>query len=87
MPGGSSRKGSSDAPATLWMIIDPETREAYRLGKAPEESGPLLFTTRECLAEYAQQAGIQAYEVVEVPAYVLKRLRGKPHWLDGQARS
>lgn len=66
----------------LYMLVDPDTREALRLGEGPRESGPVLFTTRERLAEYARQAGIAAYEVIEVPGYVLNRMRGKPHWVD-----
>ena len=69
------------------MLVDPATREAYRLGEGPAESGPLIFTSRENLAVYAQTAGIRSYEVIEVPDYVLTRMRGKPHWVDGEPRS
>jgi hypothetical protein len=68
------------------MIIDSESREAYRLGEGPRESGPLLFTSRAALEAYAASAGIQGYQVTEVPGYVLDRLRGKPHWVDGERR-
>src|SRR5262249_61936636 len=74
-------------PETVYLMIDPETREAYRLGEGPTGCGPLVFTTRDRLHEYARQAGIAAYEVIKVPGYVLSRLRGKPHWVDGEARS
>ena len=66
------------------MIIDPATREAYRLGEGPAESGPLIFTTRERLEAYARETGIAAYTVIEVPGMVLARMRGKPHWVDGE---
>ena len=68
------------------MLIDPATKEAYRLGEGPKESGPLIFTSRERLDEYARGAGITSYEVIEVPGYVLDRMRGKPHWVDGERR-
>ncbi len=66
------------------MLIDPATREAYRLGEGPTESGPLVFTTRDRLGEYACAAGISGYEVLEVPGYILNSIRGRPHWLDGE---
>jgi hypothetical protein len=69
------------------MMIDPETREAYRRGEGPTGSGPLIFTSRERLADYARAAGIDRYEVIEVPGYVLARMQGKPHWLDGEPHS
>lgn len=73
------------AEEPLLMIIDPETREAYREGEGPER-GPLFFTTRERLEAYARERGIQRYEVYPVPAGVLARMKGKPHWLDGRRR-
>ena len=89
MPDPRARKGTGpgDPSAPLYMIIDPETREAYRRGEGPGESGPLLFSSRDRLAGYVQEAGITRYEIIEVPGYVLTRLRGKPHWLDGEPHS
>lgn len=70
---------------TVLMMVDPETKEAYRVGGAdPKASGPLFFTTRDTMAAYAHQEGIPAYEVYEVPAGVLARMKGKPHWVDGK---
>jgi hypothetical protein len=69
----------------LLMIIDPETREAYRCGEGAE-SGPLFFTTREKVEEHARTAGIADFQVYEVPAGVLGRMKGKPHWVDGELR-
>jgi hypothetical protein len=71
---------------TLLMIVDPETREAYRKGDDPATSGPLFFTSRETLDEYARSENIADYEVYEVPAGVLGRMKGKPHWVDGIRR-
>ena len=65
------------------MIIDPETKEAFRMGEDPKSSGPLFFTSREALDAYADANSIQRYEVYEVPRGVLSRMKGKPHWLDG----
>jgi hypothetical protein len=73
----------ADEPKVL-MIVDLETREAYREGSDPVSSGPLFFTTREKLEEYARAEQIDAYEVYEVPAGVLGRMKGKPHWVDGE---
>jgi hypothetical protein len=67
----------------LLMIVDPETKEAYREEEG-EESGPLFFTTRERLEEYAREECIEEYQVYEVPAGVLARMKGKPYWLDGR---
>lgn len=80
---GDRRPRPAAPAAPLYMIVDPETKEAYRLGEGPKESGPLLFTSRERLDEYARSAGISGYEMVEVPGYVLAALRGKSHWVDG----
>lgn len=76
MPGG--------AEETILMMVDPDTKEAFRKGEGPKESGPLFFTSRERLDEYARQEGITAYSVVEVPAGVVGRMKGKPHWIDGK---
>ena len=57
-----------------------------QFGEGPAESGPLIFTSRERLEAYAQAAGIGEYTVIEVPDMVLARLRGKPHWVDGERR-
>ena len=76
MPGG--------AEETVLMMVDPDTKEAFRKGEGPKESGPLFFTSRERLDEYAGTEGIAAYSVVEVPAGVVGRLKGKPHWIDGR---
>ena len=74
----------STETATVLMIIDAHTREAYREGDEPQESGPLFFTTTEALEQYAREEAIEDYEIYPVPAAVLSRMRGKPHWLDGR---
>jgi hypothetical protein len=66
------------------MIVDPLTREAYREGEDPATSGPLFFTTRAALDQYAQEEAIEDYSVHEVPEGVLSRMKGKPHWIDGK---
>ena len=66
------------------MMIDPETREAFRKGEGPQGSGPLFFTTRDRLEAYAKAEGISEFDVYEVPAGVLSRMKGKPHWVDGR---
>jgi hypothetical protein len=71
-------------PQTVYMILDPETREAYREGDDPQTSGPVFFTSTELLHEYAREEAIEEYQVYEVPAGVLARMKGKPHWLDGK---
>jgi hypothetical protein len=70
---------------TLLMIVDPATREAYREGEEgdPANSGPLFFTTREQLDRYASEEAIEEYAVHEVPAGILARMKGKPHWVNG----
>ena len=68
----------------LLMMIDPETREAYRWGEGPGENGPLFFTSRERLEAFAREEGIDAYQVYEVPAGVLSRMKKHPHWVDGK---
>lgn len=70
----------------LLMIIDRLTKEAYREGEDPKESGPLFFTSRERMDEYARQEAIEDYDAYEVPAGVLARMKGKPHWVDGERR-
>ena len=79
-------RGEKAPPDAAYMIVDPATREAYRLGEGPSESGPLIFTSRERLETYAREAGIEQYTVIEVPGTVLTRMRGKPHWVDGECR-
>lgn len=69
------------------MIVDPETREAFRLGgEDPATSGPVFFTSRAALEAWADEEGILEFAVHAVPAGVLHRLRGKPHWVDGTPR-
>ena len=73
------------APASLLMIIDPETREAYRLGgEDPQTSGPVLCTSREALQAFADEHDILEYTIHEMPEAVLTRMRGRPHWVDGR---
>jgi hypothetical protein len=81
--GGASVSGEGPS---VYMIIDPETREAIRLGDDAKASGPLFFTSRERLAEWADEEGVEEYEVYEVPGGVLTRMKGKPHWVDGEER-
>lgn len=71
----------------LWMIIDPETKEAYRGGDGPAAGGPLFFTSRDRLEEYARSRGIARYEVHTVPGGVLGRMKGRPHWVDGEPKT
>lgn len=71
--------------ATVLMIVDPDTREAFRRGEGTAQSGPLFFTSRDRLEQFARDEGIARYEVYEVPAGVLARMKGKPHWVDGRA--
>lgn len=66
------------------MIVDPETREAFRRGEGPQGSGPLFFTSRDRLEAFAQAEGIEAFEVYAVPAGVLSRMKGRPYWVDGR---
>lgn len=77
------------APDIVYMIIDPLTREAFREGdegRDPAESGPLFFTSRQALEAYAREEAIEEFEAYEVPAGVLVRMKGKPHWVDGRRR-
>src|SRR5579871_5796757 len=71
----------------LLMAVDPETREALRLGETPAEQGPAFFTSLEALEAYCEAAGLEHLEPYEVPAPVLTRMAGKPFWLDGQRGS
>jgi hypothetical protein len=73
-------------PQRLYMMIDPLTREAYREGEDPGESGPLFFTSRERMEAYAREEEIEEWEAYEVPAGILTRMKGKPHWVDGVRR-
>jgi hypothetical protein len=66
------------------MMINPETREAFRVGDDPKTSGPLFFTSPAELERYARERGIAEYTVHEVPGSVLERMKGKPHWVDGK---
>jgi hypothetical protein len=66
------------------MAIDPETREALRLGQTPKEQGPAFFTSLEALEAFCDEADLQHLEPYEVPAMVITRFAGKPFWLDGQ---
>lgn len=75
---------ATGAERPVFMIIDRETREAYREGDDPATSAPLFFTSRERLHAYAAEEDIEDYEVYELPAGVLARMKGKPHWVDGQ---
>ena len=87
-PKRSVRPATSDAEIReedrLWMAIDPETREALRLGTGAAESGPAFFSSEQALRAYCAGAGRERYTIHEVPAGVLPRMRGKPFWLDGR---
>lgn len=67
----------------LLMIVDPVTKEAYREEEGAD-SGPLFFTTRQHLDQYAREEAIEDYTVYEVPAGILARMKGKPHWVNGK---
>jgi hypothetical protein len=69
------------------MAIDPETREALRLGESPRELGPAFFTSLEALEAFCEEADLQQLEPYEVPAMLLTRMSGKPFWLDGRPGS
>ncbi|MCC2671517.1 MAG: hypothetical protein K0Q72_3988 [Armatimonadetes bacterium] len=77
---------AADEEETILIIVDAETREAYRRGEGPKDSGPLFFTTREHLEAFADDEGIDEYTIHEVPAGILSRMKGKPHWVDGKQR-
>jgi hypothetical protein len=76
----------AESEETILMIVDPESREAYRRGEGPTDSGPLFFTSRERLEAFAEAEGIAEFAVHELPAGILSRMKGKPHWVDGQRR-
>lgn len=82
-PAGS---GSGSAESTILMTVDRATREAYREGDMPEESGPLFFTSREKLEACTQEEAIEEYEAHPVPAGIVERMKGRPHWVDGERR-
>lgn len=84
MPKPISRTARPAAEPPLWMAIDPETREALRLGDAPAEQGPAFFTSLAALEAYCEGAGLEHLEPYEVPAGLLTRMAGKPFWLDGK---
>jgi hypothetical protein len=69
------------------MGIDPETREALRLGETPKEKGPAFFTSAEALEAYCEAHDLQHLEPYEVPAMVVTRMAGKRFWLDGEPGS
>jgi len=69
------------------MAVDPETREALRLGDTPKERGPAFFTSVEALEAYCEEADLEHLEPYEVPAPLITRMAGKPFWLDGQRGS
>ena len=71
----------------LLMAVDPETREALRLGATPREQGPAFFTSIEAVESYCEEAGLEHLEPYEVPATVLTRMAGQPFWLDGERGS
>lgn len=74
----------ADGGEVVLMIVDAASKEAVRMGEGPKESGPLFFTSRDRLDAYARENGLGPYEVHEVPAGVLGRMKGKPHWVDGK---
>lgn len=74
----------ADQEEQVWMIVDPETKEAFRKGEGPQGSGPLFFTTRDRLEAFARTEKIDRFEAYAVPAGVLARMKGKPHWVDGR---
>lgn len=80
-------KSKVPSGGTVFMIVDALTREAYREGEDPVTSGPLFFTNREALEQYAREEEIEDYEIHEVPVGVLSRMKGKPHWIDGHRAS
>ncbi len=73
-------------PDNVMMIVDPATKEAYREGDDPATAGPLFFTDRKILDQYAREECIEDYEVIEVPAGVVSRMKGRPHYVDGRLR-
>jgi hypothetical protein len=86
---GPARPSAPRAPQLretdrLLMAIDPETREALRLGDTPKEQGPAFFTSVVALEAFCEEADLQQLEPYEVPAAIVRRMAGKPFWLDGQ---
>lgn len=76
----------SAADSPVYMLVDPETREAYRIGEEPRMSAPVFFTTRERAEAYAEEEGIDEFQPYPVPAAILLHMKGKPHWVDGRRR-
>lgn len=78
--------GATPAPAEgrLLMAIDPETREALRLGETPVERGPAFFTSLEALEAFCEATDLTHLEPYEVPGSLLTHMAGKPFWLDGK---
>ena len=68
----------------LYLLAPTGTQEAFCFGEGPKESGPVFFTSRAVLEEFAREQGIADYGVHEVPAGVLSRMKGKPYWVDGK---
>jgi hypothetical protein len=91
--GSSGRHSPASGPPRLreedqlLMAIDPETREALRLGDTPKEKGPAFFTSAEALEAYCEAHDLQHLEPYEVPATVVTRTASKPFWLDGERGS
>ena len=65
----------------LYMLVDPESREAHRAGK---EGGPHFFSTEQRALEFAAVHGLADYDLHTVPSGVLARLRGRAYYLDGE---
>lgn len=72
------------AEGRLLMAIDPETREALRLGESPRERGPAFFTSLEALEAFCEAADLTQLEPYEVPGALLTHMAGKPYWLNGK---
>jgi len=68
----------------VYMLLDPVTREAYRPPEPTGRPAPAFFTSVERAEAYARAHGLAGYRVYPVPAGVLARMKGKPHWLDGE---
>jgi hypothetical protein len=69
------------------MAVDPESREALRLGDSPKEKGPAFFSSVEALERYCEAHELEHLEPYEVPATLVTRMAGKPFWLDGERGS
>jgi hypothetical protein len=74
------------APELVYMLVDRLTGEALREGDDPRDSGPLFFTSEEKLHAYAREEAVEEYTVHALPAGILARMRGRPHWVDGERR-